>query len=304
MEHQGIVARRTKGYYYLRNTAGEEVECKVKGRLFKSSRFNNQIAVGDQVEYRKTDDDHVGLIHTILPRKSFLSRSRVGIEAEQVIAANIDYLLITASAKDPMFRANLVNRMLVAAEVGNITPVLVITKADLIDEESIHNFLKPYREIDLEILITSTKSDKNHDRLFEILKNSITVLSGQSGVGKSSLLNKLFPGLDLKVGAISERTMKGSHTTTYATMHQIMDNSYVVDTPGIRGFGLWKVNQENLMKHYPKIKEFVNRCRHRDCRHVHEPKCAVKEAVQKGDLDKAFYDGYVSVFDSLVIDNR
>ncbi|MCP4750282.1 MAG: ribosome small subunit-dependent GTPase A [Proteobacteria bacterium] len=283
----------------MRTNKGEEVECKIKGVLFKKSRYDNQIAVGDKVRFKRDRNDSVGLIVSIDTRKSFLSRNRVGIDAEQVIAANIDYLLIVAAAKNPPFRANLVNRMLVAATVGNITPVLVITKTDLVEGGSSERLVEPYRDLDLETVFFSIKATDHDPRLLEILTNSVSVLAGQSGVGKSSLLNTLFPALSIKVGAVSHKTRKGSHTTTYAMMHQISENSYVIDTPGIREFGLWKITQRNLGQYYPAISGFQYDCKHRDCKHVHEPKCAVKKAVETNDLDENLYQGYVSIYRSL-----
>lgn len=297
-QQTGKVIRRTKGFYYLRSETGNEVECKIKGRLFKNSKFNNQIAVGDDVNYIKNERDDVGLIVSINLRKSFLSRNRIGINAEQVIAANIDYLLIVASAKHPLFRDNLVNRMLVAAAVGNITPVIIITKTDLVSQRELDQIIEPYLELDLEIIQTSIKHSQQNPQLIEILTNGISVVAGQSGVGKSSLLNHLFPSLNIKVGAISQKTLKGSHTTTYAIMHQISNNGFVIDTPGIREFGLWNITQDNINQYYPKISEYQFSCKHRDCRHIHEPVCAVKMAVKNKEIHPRLYQGYQSIFNS------
>lgn len=299
--YSGIITRRTKGFYYLRDESNQIVECKIKGQLFKESRFNNQAAVGDRVRYQKAAGDHVGLIVEIEPRNSFLSRSRVGKEAEQVIAANIDYLLIVAAARKPAFRFNLVNRMLVAAAVGRITPVLVITKTDLVDSGEIERLIEPFQSLNVQIFPSSTRDAETDQRLFDLLSNSVSVLSGQSGAGKSSLLNRYFPSLSIRIGAVSPKTGKGAHTTTYTIMHQISENGFVIDTPGIREFGLWDVTRENLCEYYPGIRTFQNQCRHRNCRHVHEPQCAVKEAVTAGDLHPVLYDGYVSIFESLPV---
>ncbi len=298
-KQSGIIARRTKGFYYLRSATNQIVECKIKGQLFKDSRFDNQAAVGDRVIYQKSDKDDVGLIVEIESRNSFLSRSRVGKEAEQVIAANIDYLLIVAAAKHPAFRFNLVNRMLVAASVGNITPVLIITKTDLAERDEIDNLIEPFRDLDLVIFPSSTKDFEINQNLLELLNNSVSVLSGQSGAGKSSLLNKYFPALSIRIGDVSAKTHRGSHTTTYTIMHQISALGFVIDTPGIREFGLWDVTQANLGEYYPRIQEFQHQCKHRNCRHVHEPHCAVKDAVLDQTIHPVLYDGYVSIFESL-----
>ncbi|MCG8334111.1 MAG: ribosome small subunit-dependent GTPase A [Proteobacteria bacterium] len=299
MVDTGIVTKRTKGFYYLLDENGEMVECKVKGQLFKSSRYDNQIAVGDRVSFSRSDADDIGLISGIKERQSFLSRSRVGIEAEQIIAANVDNLLVVAATKKPPFRTNFVNRILVAANVGNIKPVLVLTKTDLVSKQEIADLLEPYRNIELDIIESSTKSEASDSELKTLLVGKVSVLAGQSGVGKSSLLNKLFPGLDIKVGAVSHKTSKGSHTTTYAIMHQVVKNTFVIDTPGIREFGLWGINRDNLGENYPGLSAFNHQCKHRDCHHIHEPDCAVKDAVESGSIHKSLFSGYQSIYHSL-----
>ena len=295
----GTVIRRTKGFYYLRNNLNQTVECKIKGLLFKNSRFDNQVAVGDRVIYQKSETDNLGLIIEIEPRNSFLSRTRVGKEAEQVIAANIDYLLIVAATKDPAFRFNLINRMLVAASVGRITPILVITKTDLVPKKEIDHLLAPFRDLELEYFLSTTLELEQNPKLSKLLKNSVSVLAGQSGAGKSSLLNKYFPALSIKIGDVGLKTHKGSHTTTYTISHQIAENGFVIDTPGIREFGLWNITQANLNEYYPLIQTFQQQCKHRNCRHVHEPQCAVKDAVATKVIHPILYDGYVSIFNSL-----
>jgi len=297
--HSGVIIRRTKGFYYLRDVSGDTVECKIKGQLFKDSRFDNQAAVGDRVVYQKNETDDVGLIVGIEPRKGFLSRSRVGKEAEQVIAANVDYLLIVTSVRNPAFRFNLVNRMLVAASVGQVTPVLIINKTDLAAEAEIQQLVEPFNGLDLMIVFSSIRDSDRDPRLLELLSRHVCVLCGQSGVGKSSLLNRYFPLLAIRIGEVSTKTGKGAHTTTYSVMHRIAENGYVIDTPGIREFGLWEINRENLGDHYPFFRKYHHSCKHRNCRHVHEPGCAVKKAVAAGEIHQVSYDGYLSIFESL-----
>jgi ribosome biogenesis GTPase len=299
MVETGIVTKRTKGFYYLLLKNGDIIECKVKGQLFKNSRYDNQIAVGDKVSFNKAPGDDVGLISGIETRKSFLSRSRVGIEAEQIIAANVDNLLIVAATKKPPFRTNFINRILVAARAGSIKPVLVLTKTDLVTKNEIDQILEPYRHINLEIIKSSTKTVFPEAKLRNLLVGNVSVLAGQSGAGKSSLLNTLFPGLDIKVGAVSNKTSKGSHTTTYAIMHQVIENTFVVDTPGIREFGLWGIRKENLCENYPGLDELNDQCKHRDCHHIHEPGCAIKKAVETGRIHESLYKGYHSIYLSL-----
>lgn len=241
---QGTIIRRTKGFYYIRTEFGEEVECKIKRSLFKTSKFNSQAAVGDIITFKQNASGKIGLITTIEERKSFLSRNRVGIEAEQVIAANVDNLVIVAAAMEPPLRPNFIFRLITAASAGNISPYLIISKTDLASPEKIEEIVRPFQNLDMEILFTSPKHTSDQEKIRSILENSTSVISGQSGVGKSSLLNRLFPGLDIKVGEVSQKTGKGSHTTTYAIMHEVAPNSFVIDTPGIREFSLWNINRK------------------------------------------------------------
>ncbi len=293
----GVIIRRTKGFYYILTPDGEMVECKIKGKLFKDSRYNNQSAVGDKVRFIINGD--LGLITEILPRNSFLSRNRVGIEAEQVIAANVNNLIITCAIKKPIIRHNLILRMLVAAYVGNINPILLITKTDLASKEKLKTDLEPYQDIGVELICSSVIDECDISVLKNYLLNNVTVLAGQSGVGKSSILNKMFPGLSLKVGAVNKKTAKGSHTTTYASMHEIADKSYVIDTPGIREFGLWGITKNNLCDYFPKIRDYHASCKHRNCRHMTEPGCSVKDAVHASLIHPVLYNGYVAIMDSL-----
>jgi len=290
-----IVIRRTKGFYYLRTLGGQEIECKAKGSLFQHSRYDNQIAVGDQVNLVMEDDQKIGLIHSIEPRKSFLSRVRVGIAAEQVIAANVDLMFITIAARDPEPRPGLIWRMLVAANLGNVRPVLLLTKTDLIHHRH-PAWLRPFEDIDLEILKSSKVRGSDDNRLVDLIGENTSVFVGHSGVGKSSLINRLFPGLDLKVGEVNEKTSKGSHTTTYAQMIQVAESGFVIDTPGVREFGFWNLDKEDIRDYFPLIRQYSGHCKHSDCQHLSEPHCFVKEEVEAGRIHSDLYQGYMKLF--------
>jgi ribosome biogenesis GTPase len=187
----------------------------------------------------------------------------------------------------------------VAANVGNITPILILTKTDLVPSNSCDLLLEPYRLMGLEVILSSIKKQNPPLRLFELLSNNVSVLAGQSGTGKSSLLNAFFPDLNIKIGAVSQKTSKGSHTTTYAIMHQISENGFVIDTPGIREFGLWDISRLNLAEYYPMIQDHHNHCKHRNCRHISEPGCAVKKEIESGRIHDSLYQGYLSIYESL-----
>ena len=293
------VIRRTKGFYYLGDETGLEVECKAKGALFKDSKYDNQIAVGDRVFYQIEPEAKLGLITRIEPRKSFLSRNRVGIEAEQIIAANLDILFICVAAKDPEPRPGLIWRMLTAANRGNLRAVLILTKTDLIHGHTHIPTLKPFENLDLEILHSSKGGGRDDNRLVELLETHTSVLSGPSGVGKSSLINRLFPGKNIKVGEVGKHTGKGTHTTTYAQMYQIGKSGQLIDTPGIREFALWDTDRTALKDHFPLIRRYGGQCKHSDCTHSHEPHCKVKEEVALELLDPQLYQAYLDLLAGL-----
>lgn len=299
MEYQGIVLYRNKGLYSLYTKEFDTLICKVKGNLFQSSRYDNQIAVGDKVYFTKEPQNDVGLIHKIEVRNSFLSRSRVEKDAVQILAANVDSLIIVSSCKRPPLRHNLILRMLIAAFSGNIKPILVISKTDLMEPSELTQLSYEYEKCGIEVIFHSIYSKDSHEQLHAILKKGVHVISGHSGVGKTSLLNQLFPKLNLKVGALNKKSFKGSHTTTYAQMFQVSKTGFVIDTPGIREYGLWEVNQKNLADFFPGMETFIGQCFHRNCLHNSEPKCAVKKAVIDKSYSSFLYKGYLGLLKSL-----
>lgn len=297
--YQGQVLYRIKGFYYVKSVQFQTLQCKIKGNLFKNSRYDNQIAVGDRVNFEKKDSNDVGMITSILPRDSFLSRSRIEKQAEQVLAANIDYLLITVSTKSPPFRHNLIQRMLAAARSGNIEPVIVVTKTDLIETDQLNLLISPYQKAGERVFTHSAHNKEINPDLLDLMKSHVCALSGHSGVGKSSLINFYFPGLNLKVGQVNKKSSKGAHTTTFAKMIELDTQSYIIDTPGIREYGLWKVDKENLDEYFPVFDEFRSGCFHRNCSHTHEPQCGVKKALEEGLIPDVYYQGYQSIYESL-----
>ncbi|MDH5560073.1 MAG: ribosome small subunit-dependent GTPase A [Deltaproteobacteria bacterium] len=296
---EGIVLKRIKGFYYLMDDFGEEVACKIKGSLFKESRFDNQVAVGDRVRYLLSEKNTQGLITGLLPRRSFLSRNRVGIDTEQIIAANVDLLLMVSSVKQPAFRHNLIFRLIVAAYIGNIIPVLVMTKTDLLGIKEIRELLRPFEGIDISIQLTSVKQPKTCLEIKDLIASRICVLSGHSGVGKSTLVNLLYPEFQLETGKINPKTSKGLHTTTSSMMYPVGEKGFIIDTPGIREFGFWNLKRENLRKYYPGIRDYNSQCKLRNCCHIHEPSCQVKSDLKEKNLNSDLYAGYISIYESL-----
>jgi len=279
---------------------GESVRCTVRGRFFENlERSMRPVAVGDRVRFRITGKGE-GAIEEILPRRTKLSRP--GIDKggkEQVIAANVDQVVVVASIKNPPFRPGLVDRIFVAGRSGGLDTLLVLNKADEGAPDEIGELIAPYREIGVTVLVTSAASGEGIADLRQALADRTSVFSGPSGAGKSSLINAVQPGLRLRVGAVSDRTRKGRHTTTAVALLPLECGGYVVDTPGVREFGLWDVSREELDAFFPEIAPLAERCRFRRCSHVHEPDCAVKQALEGGAIRHLRYESYTRILETL-----
>jgi ribosome biogenesis GTPase / thiamine phosphate phosphatase len=274
---------------------GEKVFASLKGQL-KKQRLETKsvIAVGDFV--RLTDDLAIAQIEE---RYSFLARTGIRGTKEQLIAANVDQAIIAISVVNPPLKPALVDRYLIAAEKGNIHPIIVVNKIDLLqdhgEEKALYDeFISVYEKIGIPILSISTKENIGLDALRALLKDKVTVFSGQSGVGKSSLINACY-GLNLKIGELTQKTAKGSHTTSTAELVALPGGGYCVDTPGIRSFSLWKLKKEDLFTHF---REFANfRCKYPDCNHVSEPGCGVLKALEKDKISPLRYESYRTLLD-------
>lgn len=265
--------------------------------LFKKEKMQakNIIAVGDFV-YLNEDD----AIAHIEERYSFLARTDISGKKEQLIAVNVDQAIIVISLVNPTLKPALVDRYLIAAEKGNIHPIIVINKIDLLDaaseeeKELYRQFVIEYEKLGIPILSVSSETQVGLEALKSLLKDKVSVFSGQSGVGKSSLLNACY-GLELKTGDLAQKTAKGSHTTTVAELMTLPGGGYSVDTPGIRSFGIWKLKKEEVIAHF---KDFANfRCKYPDCAHINEPNCGVLKALEKGKLSLLRYESYCTLLD-------
>jgi ribosome biogenesis GTPase len=271
---------------------GEERLCKVDDALVDGK--TSVLAPGDEVHVEAAEDDW--MVRAVRTRTSRLSRPAVGRKREQTIAANVDVLVIVASAAQPSFKPGLVDRYLIAAEVGGVQPVICVNKIDLVESEP--EEAGAYRQLGVEVVGTSCESGAGLDALREQLTGKLAVFAGHSGVGKSSLINQLNPDLELDTQEISESTNKGRHTTTASRLYALPGGTRLIDTPGIKQLGLWGVSPEELDYYFPEMQEVATGCRFRDCTHVHEPHCAVKDAVQDGTITRLRYDSYVRIRES------
>ncbi len=273
----------------------EEVLCTVDERLREQDA--TLLAPGDRVLVEYEGEDPV--VRGVSPRRTKLSRP--GIEdarlAEQVFAANIDVLVVVASAQRPPFRPGLVDRYLIAAEVGGVEPLLCVNKMDLV--EAPPEALDIYRDLGLDIVETSCETGEGIDALRQALRGKTAVLSGHSGVGKSSLLNAMDSGLRILTQEVSQGTQRGKHTTTGARLYMLRDGIRIIDTPGIRSLGLWEISPEGVAFYFPEIGGMAGQCHFRNCTHVHEPGCAVKVGVENGTVPAARYASYLRIRASL-----
>lgn len=273
---------------------GSEYQCAVR-RLLKTlhTDLRHVVAAGDRVLFRPADNRE-GIIERIEPRHGVLSRESRG--RQHVIVANVDQLIIVASAAEPYLKPNLIDRFLVSAEQGHLRVVICINKADLVDPASLQPLIGVYAQMGYTVLLASAHSGLGVDRLRNRLLGKQSVVAGQSGVGKSSLLNAVQPGLGLAVSTVSAETQKGRHTTTTARLIPLAGGGHVVDTPGIRQFQLWDMVPAEISGLYRDLRPLVSLCAFPDCTHNHEAGCAVKDAVADGWLDARRYESYLHLF--------
>jgi len=278
----------------------EVILCSLRGTLLTQEEYTSPIAVGDRVWVVHQQDGR-GTIEEILPRQSLLARPDLaGTPRPQPLAANLDQLLIVASWRQPHFWPELIDRYIIAAERSGITPLICVNKIDLAEALSeVHAAIRPYRDLGYTLLLTSVAAQSGLDALRAELHGKITALSGLSGVGKSSLLSAVQPGFDLRTGAVNEERGQGRHTTTQAVMLPVGEDGYMVDTPGIREFGLVGMRPEEVMGYYPEIIRYGADCRFSDCKHIDEPDCSVKAAAEAGDLPLVRYESYLKIRESL-----
>ncbi|HMQ30158.1 MAG TPA: ribosome small subunit-dependent GTPase A [Chloroflexaceae bacterium] len=289
----GTVLRAQSGFFWVQTEAGL-VECRLRGKL-KRERLGTDIAViGDEVEISLVGPAE-GAVEAVLPRRSKLARRAAGARGaykEDVLVANLDQVLLTFSCAQPDLSPRMLDRYLVICEHSELEAVVVATKVDLVGEARARALFAPYERIGYPVLYVSNKTGLGLDAVRERLAGRISVVTGKSGVGKSSLLNAIDPGLNLATGSVSAALGKGRHTTTVAELIPVQ-GGYVADTPGIREIGLWQVPDDELAWCFRELRPFLDDCYFAGCTHVHEPDCAVRAAVERGEVSFERYDSYV-----------
>ncbi|WP_152049784.1 ribosome small subunit-dependent GTPase A [Tautonia marina] len=273
---------------------GRRYRCGVR-RVLKNLAIDgrNVVAVGDRIWFRPSGEDQ-GVIEKVEPRSGTVTRGYR--HREHVIVSNVDQLLIVSAFAEPELKLPLIDRYLISAEKGEVRPIIVLNKADLVDLADYQWVFGLYAQLGYEVIPCSASSGLGINRLREVLGQGTTALSGQSGVGKSSLLNVVQPGLNLKVGEVSSWTRKGKHTTTYAELLRLEQGGYVVDTPGLRQFELWDVEPWELEQYFIEFRAYIPHCKFPDCSHIHEADCAVKDALARDQIYECRYESYLKLY--------
>jgi len=305
---KGIVIKSTGSWYTVKTEEGNFIESRIKGNLrLKGIRSTNPIAVGDQVELTETKEDNnadglsVGLISKIFPRKNYIIRKSPNLSKEShIIAANIDQAFLIVTIQYPVTTTTFIDRFLVSAEAYRIPCHVIFNKIDLYNEEQIdlmNSLINIYENAGYLCLKISAKMNLGMDELRSMMANKTNVFSGHSGVGKSTIINILHPLGNLKTGEISEAHYSGKHTTTNSEMYEFEFGGFIIDTPGIKGFGVLEMEKEEISHYFPEIFKLLNECQYYNCTHTHEPQCAVKKSVEEGKIALSRYQSYLGLLE-------
>ncbi len=298
---EGLILKSTGSRYRVLTKDGRTIECVIKGKLrVNDLQTTNPVAVGDKVLFQFEDKDR-GIITEILERKNYILRKATNLSRQaQIIAANIDQAFLMITIILPVTQFEFIDRFLITAEAYRVPARIIINKTDLYGDEEIlkmDNLISVYSGIGYECIKLSLKNKEEPGNIIELMKNRTSLIAGNSGVGKSTLLNKLNPALNLKTEKISDYHKQGKHITTYPEMHPMPFGGYVIDTPGIRGFGIVDMERNEIYHFFPEMFRISKNCRFYNCLHLDEPGCAVRTAVEKGEIDFMRYRSYLNILE-------
>lgn len=301
---EGRVVKNTGSSYVVKTEKGDEYPCRIKGNFrIKGIRTTNPVAVGDRVKIAYASDDAC-YIKEILPRKNYIIRRASNLSKEShILAANIDQAILVASIFNPETPTTFIDRFLATTEAYSIPAVIIFNKCDLWTEEIkdyANQFKDLYSKIGYPVFFTSASSGEGIEEIKELVKGKISLLAGNSGVGKSSLINALVPGLNLRTGDVSEQHHTGTHTTTFSEMIALPDGGDLIDIPGVKGFGMIEFQAAEVGHYFPEIFKKSTECKYGDCRHIGEPGCAVEQAVRDGEISPSRFASYLSILEEVM----
>lgn len=301
---KALIYKSTGSWYRVKDENGKEYNARIKGKFkIDGITSTNPLAVGDIVELDKEDGDESIVITEIHDRKNYITRqSPHNRHMHHIIAANLDQSVLLATLKDPKTSTGFIDRFLVASEAYHVPAIIVFNKSDIYknkDQEKLQKLKSLYKDIGYPVYVMSLTENEGMNEVKDLLKNKITLLSGHSGVGKSSFINSVIPGKELKIQDVSDWSGKGMHTTTFAEMFDLPFGGKLIDTPGMREFALSDIEPHELSHYFPEMRRILNQCRFNNCMHIEEPGCAVKAAVEENKISPDRYINYLNILNTM-----
>ena len=298
---KGLVIKNTGSWYSVKTDTGKVVECKIKGNFrLKGIRSTNPVAVGDNVEIALNSEGTAFITHIEERRNYIIRKSQNLSKQSHILAANVDQAFLIVTVNYPQTSTTFIDRFLASAEAYSVPVVLVFNKCDILSDDERHyqqSMIHLYETIGYECREVSATTGEGVDGLHALLKGKITLLSGNSGVGKSTLINKILPEANLRTAEISDAHNTGMHTTTFSEMLELLEGGYIIDTPGIKGFGTFNMEPEELTSYFPEIFHFSKGCKFSNCTHTHEPGCAVLKAIDDHYIAQSRYQSYLNMLE-------
>lgn len=300
IQNKGVVIRSTGSWYEVRTDKGEIISCRFKGKFkIAGIKSTNPIAVGDRITFIRDESDENAVIDSIIPRQNYIIRKSTKLSKQtHIIAANIDFAFLVVTISQPRTSSGFIDRFLLTAAAYHIPVVLVFNKMDLNTEKENKiqdGFIEIYRSLGYKCLITSAHRGDGIGELKKMMESHTSMFGGHSGVGKSALINAIQPGIQLKTAQISSVHQKGRHTTTFAEMHPLDFGGYIIDTPGIKEFGVVNMEKQDVAGYFPEMEKYMHDCKFNNCLHVKEPQCAVKQAMEEGKIAESRYINYLAI---------
>ncbi len=305
---EGRVFKSTGSWYEVHTSEGKIIQSRLRGKFKQDAlKVNNPIAVGDHVILEEEiHGDHTAVIKDIKPRSNYIIRkSTKKTGFAHILASNIDQALLMATLAFPRTSLGFIDRFLVSAESFRIPSIIVFNKSDILEEDGFeyaHELQELYESLGYQTAFVSVLENEGMDEILDMLKGKTTLIAGHSGVGKSSLMNRLIPGLEQSIGDVSTFANKGTHTTTFAEMFEVEKDTYLIDTPGIKELGLYDMQMSEIGHYFPEMRALIGACKFHNCTHTNEPACAVLEAIEQGDIAPSRFNSYLSMLEDH--DNR